>query len=853
MKSILLLIAGLTIFMTAHAEKYSYNLHNIPLSQALIQFNRDHSDINLSFIYKELDTYHTSAKVSSDNPYEALRQIIGFNPVSIIKKGNDFYIEALQHGRYSFSGQAIGTDNEPVAAATVMLLSPKDSTVITYGMTDNAGHFSIPCDRAKVIAKLSCLGYRTIFRACDSFNVGTIIMKPLPLQLKGVKVEAENTIFYSDRSIYMPTQRQKSSAQNAIDLLRQMAIPQININLMNNAVTTLTGQDVDIFINYMPASSEEMEGLRTSDVRKIEYLDFSSDPRFNGCEHVVNFIIQKYEYGGYTKASVSENFLVGLSSRASIYSKFAHKRMSYDFYAGASNHDMHHSGTSIIGRYDLSGPDGNNMQVTRNEIADKSHFKYNQYPVTFRAIYESDKTQIANTVGFNFDQSPVAEISGDINYQSTAGPLYDEVSYNRREPYTTRYVTWNGRYYFILPHNFHLNISPSATYSHTGYTYSYQSDQNLPETIDNISKENIYQFRGSTTLYKIFSGTQNGFIRAYGGTIRNDVNYYGSAPFANDFTDTYAGGALGYNYNRKNWNFNADVAIQWERNGINSFVVNEVYPLFNISASFAPSSRQSLRVFFHFGANYPGASEKSPNILQQNELMFQTGNPDLKLSRQTNFNIQYSWTPRNNFSTTLFGQYFGEYGLYIPVFRPYNDGKALLKSYESNSNYHRTQIGLSFNYKLMDGKFQLAAQPSVSIYRMTGYYNLNKSPFQINGSATYYLNNFYFQASYQTAGKTLQGNRAVYYRDRDFYQILAGWSKAGWNIRLTGINLLRNDWICATQTLVSPLYSETRYVGGNYSHRRLNLSVTYTFNYGKKVQQGNEIGEQSGSSSAIMK
>lgn len=134
MKSILLLIAGLTIFMTAHAEKYSYNLHNIPLSQALIQFNRDHSDINLSFIYKELDTYHTSAKVSSDNPYEALRQIIGFNPVSIIKKGNDFYIEALQHGRYSFSGQAIGTDNEPVAAATVMLLSPKDSTVITLSL-----------------------------------------------------------------------------------------------------------------------------------------------------------------------------------------------------------------------------------------------------------------------------------------------------------------------------------------------------------------------------------------------------------------------------------------------------------------------------------------------------------------------------------------------------------------------------------------------------------------------------------------------------------------------------------------------------------------------------------------------
>ena len=96
-------------------------------------------------------------------------------------------------------------------------------------------------------------------------------------------------------------------------------------------------------------------------------------------------------------------------------------------------------------------------------------------------------------------------------------------------------------------------------------------------------------------------------------------------------------------------------------------------------------------------------------------------------------------------------------------------------------------------------------------------------------------------------------NRAAYYKDRDFYQLLAGWSKSGWNIRLTAINLFRSDWLGAILTTVSPLYSETKLNGGNYFHRRLNLSVTYTFNYGKKVQQGNEVGEQSGAASAILK
>ena len=37
------------------------------------------------------------------------------------------------------------------------------------------------------------------------------------------------------------------------------------------------------------------------------------------------------------------------------------------------------------------------------------------------------------------------------------------------------------------------------------------------------------------------------------------------------------------------------------------------------------------------------------------------------------------------------------------------------------------------------------------------------------------------------------------------------------------------------------------------SHPRFNATVTYAFGYGKKVQQDNEVGEQSGASSAIMK
>lgn len=77
-------------------------------------------------------------------------------------------------------------------------------------------------------------------------------------ELNEVVVEAQMQQTSATSSTYIPNKKQKSSAQNAVDLLQQLAIPQISINLVDNAVTTLSGQNVAIYINYLPASSQEI-------------------------------------------------------------------------------------------------------------------------------------------------------------------------------------------------------------------------------------------------------------------------------------------------------------------------------------------------------------------------------------------------------------------------------------------------------------------------------------------------------------------------------------------------------------------------------------------------------------------
>ena len=65
-------------------------------------------------------------------------------------------------------------------------------------------------------------------------------------KLPEIVVKAQMQHTDASSSTYTPTTRQKTSAQNAIDLLRQLAIPQININLVDNAVTTPSGQNVAV-------------------------------------------------------------------------------------------------------------------------------------------------------------------------------------------------------------------------------------------------------------------------------------------------------------------------------------------------------------------------------------------------------------------------------------------------------------------------------------------------------------------------------------------------------------------------------------------------------------------------------
>ena len=148
-------------------------------------------------------------------------------------------------------------------------------------------------------------------------------------ELGEITVVADAQRTSATKTVYIPTGKQKSTASDGVSLLSRMNIPQLSVNPIKSTVTTADNQVVNLYINFHPATDEDVSGLNPEDIKRVEYLDFPTDPRFQRAQHVVNFLTQSYIYGGYTKLNAKERFMVR-SGVASVYSKFAYKAMEYD-------------------------------------------------------------------------------------------------------------------------------------------------------------------------------------------------------------------------------------------------------------------------------------------------------------------------------------------------------------------------------------------------------------------------------------------------------------------------------------------------------------------------------------------
>ncbi len=847
MKKLITLVALMLSIVPLWADTFDYTFRSVRLSEALNRITEDHPSLILNFIYNELDNYKVTARIDTDNPYEAIRQTVGQNPVSVIKKGDRYYVEAMQRGRYIYSGRAVGSDNDPVAAATVMLLEPKDSTVITFGITDAEGRFAIPCDREGVIGKLTCLGYRTRICPFTTFDVGTITMELKAVALGEVKVEADNAQLYADKSVYLPTAKQKNASQSGSDLLSHMAIPQLGLSTSNSIVTN-SGKPVAVFIDYLPASESDLKAMRIADVKRVEYYEYPSDPRLQGNPYVINFIMQKYDVGGYFKGFAHTNLISTPIVQGLGNLRLQYKKITYDIMGSVSHYDRHHDGVEVTETFRLPQPSGELKEFTRFSNTTGSRDEKSTYFALVRATYSTDDVQASSRISGSIDSRPHTDRQGTVSYRPAD---YPASAYSSQLEDCSRFIAYKGYYFFVMPHGNSLTFNPAYMFSHTVQNSLYTEQGFAP--IRNGATDNTNQLSADVKMKHDFGRCGNLTLRMKGSYEYNRTRYTGSASALDKAMSSRLGVGASYDITIDKVYGQIGFGWDWDRLQFSDMVDRPSSPSFNISLQYSPGKRQSFSALFEYESWLPLPSFKSDKIIEASPLLSYTGNPNLTPAKSYDFDLSYTWIPNNNFNLNAYSWGWIVSDRYVYDYEATADG-VLRTIKQPMGVFAQGMYGVKATASFLDRSMVFTGNLSHLLNHNGKPYNVNHTSLSYYVRASYYLGNWNFRATYSSGSGSADGcMNGIWQNGKSDWYVTVTWGNEKWNIRGDLWNFTQWSRRSNVREMNSTYYS-TREQLINGDHRAfVQLSATYTFGFGKKVQRSDQPSVSGAASSGILK
>jgi len=242
-----------------------------------------------------------------------------------------FLITLSANAQFSITGQLKDTINEPIASATVMLLSPKDTSLLNFTTSDTKGNFTFRNVRkTNYILKTSHISYmpREIFIEPDDekeFNLGVIEMKPIASFLMEIVIkEARAPIFIKGDTVeYDATTFKVPPGSNIEDLLRRLPGIDVdndgNISTMGKDVRTVYVDGKAFFGNSPKTVTQNLDAAAVSKVQI--YTEKSEQEKITGIadgskEKVMNLELkEEYKKGYFGKASAALGYGWGVGAR----------------------------------------------------------------------------------------------------------------------------------------------------------------------------------------------------------------------------------------------------------------------------------------------------------------------------------------------------------------------------------------------------------------------------------------------------------------------------------------------------------------------------------------------------------
>lgn len=147
--------------------------------------------------------------------------------------------------------------------------------------------------------------------------------------LSEVTVKGARVVQRIDGQTIYPTQQQLAASTNGYSLLSKLTLPHIRIDPVMHTVTALSNTgSVQVRINDIVATREDLLALTVNDVRRVEYIDNPGLRYGEDVAYVVNLIVKK-SLGGYVVGADLTNTLTAVNGNETLYGKFNHRKSEF--------------------------------------------------------------------------------------------------------------------------------------------------------------------------------------------------------------------------------------------------------------------------------------------------------------------------------------------------------------------------------------------------------------------------------------------------------------------------------------------------------------------------------------------
>ncbi|PWV45349.1 TonB-dependent receptor domain-containing protein [Chitinophaga sp. S165] len=208
------------------------------------------------------------------------------------------------------TGKALDANTgKPVEYASVVLLHPQDSSVVTGMYTEPDGDFAFNAvPTGNYVLRITFMGYEKLLKAIKIIpgkpiqSAGIVKLQPAGKVLATVEIKSEKPAFSMqiDRQVFDAGSIVTAEGGTGTDVLKN--IPSVNVDIDDNL--TLRGKSVTIYVDGKPSpfgdAKTALQMIPASTIDRVEVINNPSAKfEANGGGGIINIILKKDKAIGY--------------------------------------------------------------------------------------------------------------------------------------------------------------------------------------------------------------------------------------------------------------------------------------------------------------------------------------------------------------------------------------------------------------------------------------------------------------------------------------------------------------------------------------------------------------------------